>query len=27
VVERAMYNDEGGVFYAAGTNVVATRLQ
>jgi type 1 glutamine amidotransferase len=27
VVERAMYHDAGGVFWAAGTNVVATRLQ
>jgi type 1 glutamine amidotransferase len=27
VVERAMYHDANGVFWAAGTNVVATRLQ
>ena len=27
VVERAMYNDAGGVFWSAGSNVVATRLR
>jgi len=27
VVERAMYQDAGGVFWAAGTNVVATRIK
>jgi len=27
VVERAMYNDSGGVFWAAGSNLVATRLR
>jgi hypothetical protein len=27
VVERAMYWDSGGVFWAAGANAVATRLQ
>ena len=27
VVERAMYSDANGVFWAAGTNVVATRVQ
>jgi type 1 glutamine amidotransferase len=27
VVERAMYHDANGVFWAAGTNVVATRIQ
>ena len=27
VVERAMYWDVGGVWWAAGTNVVATRLR
>ena len=26
VVERAMYSDANGVFWAAGTNVVATRV-
>ena len=26
VVERAMYNDAGGVVWAAGTNALATRL-
>jgi hypothetical protein len=27
VVERAMYSDANGVFWAAGSNVVATRVQ
>jgi type 1 glutamine amidotransferase len=27
VVERAMYSDAGGVFWAAGSNLVATRLR
>jgi type 1 glutamine amidotransferase len=27
VVERAMYNDVGGVFWSAGSNIVATRLR
>jgi hypothetical protein len=27
VVERAMYNDAGGVVWAAGSNLVATRLR
>ena len=27
VVERAMYNDVGGTFWAAGSNMVATRLR
>ena len=27
VVERAMYNDAGGVTWAAGSNVVGTRLR
>jgi hypothetical protein len=27
VVERAMYNNVGGVFWAAGSNMVATRLR
>ena len=27
VVERAMYNDVGGVFWSAGSNLVATRLR
>ncbi|MEO5821840.1 MAG: hypothetical protein ABIT71_15160, partial [Vicinamibacteraceae bacterium] len=27
VVERAMYNDVGGVFWSAGSNMVATRLR
>jgi len=27
VVERAMYSDANGVLWAAGTNVVATRIQ
>jgi type 1 glutamine amidotransferase len=27
VVERAMYNDVGGLFWSAGSNVVATRLR
>jgi type 1 glutamine amidotransferase len=27
IVERAMYSDAGGVFWAAGSNVVATKLQ
>jgi hypothetical protein len=27
VVERAMYTDVGGVVWAAGTNVVATKLR
>jgi hypothetical protein len=27
VVERAMYNSAGGVFWSAGTNSLATRLQ
>jgi hypothetical protein len=25
-VERAMYNDAGGVFWAAGTNATAVRI-
>jgi hypothetical protein len=27
VVERAWYSDAGGVFWAAGSNLVATRLR
>ena len=27
VVERAMYSDAGGVFWSAGSNLVATRLR
>jgi hypothetical protein len=27
VVERAMYNDAGGVFWAAGSNQLAARLR
>ena len=27
VVERAMYHDVGGVFWSAGSNLVATRLR
>jgi hypothetical protein len=27
VVERAMYSDSGGVFWAAGTNVLATKMR
>jgi hypothetical protein len=27
VVERAMYNDEGGVPWGAGSNALATRLR
>ena len=27
VVERAMYSDSGGVVWAAGTNVLATKIR